>query len=226
MADKRSRTRANELSNDRSTPVEDAEVPETSSSSESLSLEGAALDQLNLSASLLGFTPQDIDAFLQRRFPAVESLPINIPVDVPVVQHFRDPSLSKSPENSTFDLKTLTKNMFTTSSKNNKERFETSDNILIHNELYTMVMTTRVVPVITPSNPYGQSADIITVIDNVVTIIKADNVHLWCDLMNRLNQSLIAAFDRTLLHHSKGFLTKDGILSYNDLRDFYFAQKN
>jgi hypothetical protein len=125
-------------------------------------------------------------------------------------------------KNSSFDLKTLAKDKFHVSSHNNKERFETLDNVLIHNGLYTMVMKTRCVPTVTTLNPYGQSADIISVVDNVVTIIKADNVRLWCDDMNQLMQILLAAFDRTLHHHSKGFLAKDGIQAYNNLRDFYY----
>ena len=120
----------------------------------------------------------------------------------------------------------IQKNMFSVSSKNNKERFEMLDNILRHNGLYTMLMKTKCIPVITPSNPYGQSSDIITAVDNVVTIIKADNVHLWSDDMTRLNQILGYAFDRDLHHHSKGFLSHDGILVYNDLRDYYYKQNN
>jgi hypothetical protein len=138
----------------------------------------------------------------------------------------RNPSLPKPLENSSFYIKTLAKDKFHVSSKNNKERFETLDNVLIHNGLYTMVMKTRCVPTVTALNPYGQSADIISVVDNVVTIIKADNVHLWCDDMTRLMQILLVAFDRTLHHHSKGFLNKDGIQAYNDLRDFYYKQNN
>jgi hypothetical protein len=65
---------------------------------------------------------------------------------------------------------------FHVSSKNNKERFETLDNVLIHNGLYTMVMKTRCVPTVTALNPYGQSADIISVVDNVVSFDDGDNI--------------------------------------------------
>jgi hypothetical protein len=229
MAETRSQSRANERSNELLDPIEDGEVPDSPPPTHTQSLQGIAIDQFNSSASILGFSPQDIEDFLQRRLPAVETPPINpsiIVQDTPVPLRVRDPSLPKPLENSSFDLKTLAKDKFHVSSNNNKERFETLDNVLIHNGLYTMVMKTRRVPTVTALNPYGQSADIISVVDNVVTIIKADNVHLWCDDMNRLMQILLAAFDRTLHHHSKGFLAKDGILAYNDLRDFYYKQNN
>ena len=101
MAETRSQSRAKELNPDRLTPIEDGEVPETASSNQSRSLEAVALDQLNTSASLLGYTPQDIEAFLQRRLPAVELPPTNIPIDMSspiVVPRVRDPSLSKPPD--------------------------------------------------------------------------------------------------------------------------------
>jgi hypothetical protein len=158
---------ANEQSNKRLNPIEDGEVPELPLPNHPQSLEGIAIDQLNTSASILGYSPQDIENFLQRRLPAVETPSIDIPIpvqDVPVALRVRDPSLPKPLENSSFDLKTLAKDKFHVSSHNNKERFETLDNILIHNGLYTMVMKTRCVPTVTSLNPYGQSADIISVV--------------------------------------------------------------
>jgi hypothetical protein len=80
MAETRSQSRANEQSNERLNPIEDGEVPEISVPNQSQSLGATAIDQLNTSASLLGFTPQDIEAFLQRRLPAVELPPNNIPI--------------------------------------------------------------------------------------------------------------------------------------------------
>ena len=102
-----------------------------------------ALAQLNSSAALLGFTAADIQAFLQMRLP-VEEMQEPAPIaNAPLVindyvppQRVRDPSLSKTIENSAVDLKGL--NKFSSSSKRNKERFERLDKVLIHNELYTM----------------------------------------------------------------------------------------
>ena len=90
----------------------------------------------------------------------------------------------------------------------------------MHNRLYTVVMKSS------DESRSSLHQTLITVIDNVVTIIKADNIHLWCDDMIRLNQILIAAFDRNLHHHSKGLLSHDGILAYNDPRDYYYKQNN
>jgi hypothetical protein len=123
MAETRSQSRANEQNSERLSTIEDGEVPEVSSPIQSQSLEGIALDQINTSASILGFSPQDIEDFLQRRLPAVEIPSFNAPIivqDVPVALRVRDPSLPKPLENTSFDL---ANDKYHTSSHNNKERF-------------------------------------------------------------------------------------------------------
>ena len=230
----RARVAANEASSSSSEPIEDGEVPEIEQRDQPMNPGNPAVDSLISSAAQLGFSTGDIQAFLQRRLPAADAAG-SPAMDVDVsnlqaqsqFQGVRDPSLSKPIENSTFDLKGLVKDKFTSSTKGNKERFEKLDSVLIHNGLYTMAKKTRLIPVLTALNPYGQSKDIITVTDNVAHIVKADNIVLWCDDMNRLNQVLQAAFDKSLHHHSKGFLHPfNGVLAYTDLRNYYHGQNN
>ena len=184
-----------------------------------------ALKLSNSSASTLGFTAEDISAFLVHRSAEVQHPTESKP---PTVYHpaVLDPSLSKTTENSTFDLQTLAKDKFSTSSKKNKERFDRLDRILDNNGLFTMVRRTRLCPTFTDANPTGQTKEVVTVDGDLVTIPKADNFTLWAHDMRRLNHILDQAFDIDLRHHATGFDTKYGIQVYNDLREYYFGQNN
>ena len=129
-------------------------------------------------------------------------------------------------ENSTYDLRSLAKDKFTSSSKKNKERFDHLDRILDNNGLYTMARKTRVCPNYSEANPTGQTKEVVTFNGDLVTIIKADNFTLWAHDMRRLNHILDQAFDIDLRHHTNGFNTKNGIQVYTDLREYYFGQNN
>ena len=164
MDGRRARRAANEANQDAVLPVEDGEVPQNDQEAQPPNLMAVALAQLNSSAALLGFSPDDIQAFLQMRLPVEEMQEQDPIANAPLVindyvppQRVRDPSLSKTIENSAFDLKGLIKDKFSSSSKQNKERFERLDKVLIHNGLYTMAKKTRLIPTITATNPYGQS---------------------------------------------------------------------
>ena len=61
---------------------------------------------------------------------------------------------------------------------------------------------------------------------DVVTIIKADNFTLWSHDMTRLLHFLDQALDIEIRHHTNGFMIKNGIKMYNDLREYYFGQNN
>jgi hypothetical protein len=56
MAETRSQSRANEQNNESLNPIEDGEVPDLPNPNQPQSLEGITLDQLNTSASILGFS--------------------------------------------------------------------------------------------------------------------------------------------------------------------------
>ena len=105
-----------------------------------------ALKQLNSSASTLGFTAEDISAFLLHRSADLQHPTESKPSTLyhPAVL---DPSLSKTTENSTFDLRSLAKDEFSTSSKKNKELFDRLDRILYNDGLYTMDRRTRLCPI-------------------------------------------------------------------------------
>ena len=128
-----------------------------------------ALKLLNSSASTLGFTAEDISAFLQHR-----STDLQHPTESKqsTLHHpaVLDPSLSKTTESSTFDLRSLAKDKFSTSSKKNKERFDRLDRILDNNGLFTMARRTRLCPTFTEDNPTGQTKEVITVDGDLVTI--------------------------------------------------------
>ena len=228
MAETRAMRALQEANNEHLLPMEDGEVPEIQQPMEILDPIASDLELLNSSAARLGFSQADIQRFLQMRLPAEE---IHVDPPTPIIippQRMYDPAASKPIENSAFDLKTLKASHFTTSTKASdvKERFKVLDSILLQNGLLSMAKKTRVVPLITPTNPTGQSNDIITSADNIITIIKADNVHLWAHDMNRLHQVIHTTFDKSLHHISSGFETGDSILAYNDIHKFYFSQNN
>ena len=131
-------------------PLEEGEVLLTPTIAEALKL-------INSGASTLGFTAEDIQAFLCQRSIELqhptESKPLTLhhPADL-------DPSLSKMTENSVFDLRSLAKDKFATSSKKNKERFDRLDRILDNNGLFTMARRTRMCPTFTEDNPTGQTS--------------------------------------------------------------------
>lgn len=217
----------NEANNEPIQPIEDGEVPEIPEPVHIQDPMAEALQLLNSSAAQLGFSHADIQRFLQMRLPVDETSAAPANIVVPIVRTY-DPIAAKPVENSSFDLKTLKMNHFTTSTKASdvKERFKVLDSILLQNGLLSMANKTRAVPIITPDNPTGQSTDIITSADNIITIIKADNVHLWAHDMNRLHQIVHTAFDKSLHHISNGFETGDSILAYTDVHKFYFSQNN
>ena len=132
-----------------------------------------ALKQLNSSASILGFTADDISAFLLFR-SADQQHPTESKPSTPYHPAVLDPSLSKTTENSTFDLRSLAKDKFTSSSKKNKERFDRLDRILDNNGLYTMARRTRLCLIYSEANPTGQTKEVVTFNGDLVTIIKAD----------------------------------------------------
>ena len=136
-----------------------------------------ALKLLNSSASTLGFTAEDISAFLLHRSAEVQQ---PIESKPPTVYHpaVLYPSLSKTTENSTFDLRKIAKDKFLTSSKKNKERFYRLARILDNNGLFTMARRTRLCPTFTDANPTGQTKEVVTVDGDLVTISKADNFTL------------------------------------------------
>ena len=103
-------------------------------------------------ASTLGFTAEDIQAFLRQRSAEVQQPTESKP---PTIYHpaVLDPSLSKTTENSTFDLRTLAKDRFATSTKKNKERFDRLDRILDNNGLFTMARRTRICPTFVRNGP-------------------------------------------------------------------------
>ena len=137
-----------------------------------------ALNLINSGASTLGFTAEDIQAFLRQRSAEVQQPTESKP---PTIYHpaVLDPSLSKTTENSTFDLRTLAKDRFSTSTKKNKERFDRLDRILDNNGLFTMARRTRMCPTFTGANPTGQTKETITVDGDLITITEADNFTLW-----------------------------------------------
>ena len=159
-------------------PLEEGEVLLTPTIHQSEETIAEALKLINSGASTLGFTAEDIQAFLRQR--SIE--PQHPTESKPLTLHHSavlDPSLSKMTEYSTFDLRSLAKDKFTTSSKKNKERFDRLDRILDNNELFTMARRTRMCPTFTEANPTGQTKEIITVDGDLVTIKKADNFILW-----------------------------------------------
>ena len=163
-----------------------------------------ALKQLNSSASTLGFTAEDISAFLLH-CSADQQHPHESKPSIPYHPAVLDPSLSKTTENSTYDLRSLAKDKFSPSSKKNKERFDRLDRILDNNGLFTMARRTRLCPTYTEDNPTGQTKEVVTFNGDLVTIIKADNFTLWAHDMRRLNHILDQAFDIDLRHHTNGY---------------------
>ena len=143
-------------------PLEEGEVSLTPTIYQTEETIAEALKQLISSASTLGFTAADIQAFLLHRSVEVQQPTESKP---PTVYHpaVLDPSLSKTTENSTFDLRTLAKDKFSTSSKKNKERFDRLDRILDNNGLFTMARRTRLCPTFTDDNPTGQTKEVLTV---------------------------------------------------------------
>ena len=91
-----------------------------------------ALKQLNMSASTLGFTAEDISAFLLHRSADQQHPPESKP-STPYHPAVLDPSQSKTTENNTYNLRLLAKDKFSSSSKKNKERFDRLDRILDKN---------------------------------------------------------------------------------------------
>ena len=113
-------------------PLEEGEVSLTPTIHQTEETIAEALKLLNSGASTLGFTAADIQAFLLQRFAEVQqpTEPKPSPIYHPAAL---DPSLSKTSENSIFDLRTLAKDRFSTSTKKNKERFDRLDRILDNN---------------------------------------------------------------------------------------------
>ena len=183
------------------------------------------LKQLDSSALTLGFTADDILAFLLYR-SADQQRPSESKPSTPYHPAALDPSLSKTTENSTYDLRSLAKDKFTSFAKKNKQRFDRLDRILDNNGLYTMARRTRLCPIYSEANPTGQKKEVVTFNGDLVTIIKADNFTLWAHDIRRLNHILDQAFDIDLRHHTNGFNTKNGIQVYTDLREYYFGQNN
>ena len=217
---------ASNLDNLRSSELlEEGEVLPTPAIQQSEETLSEALKLLNSGATTLGFTAEDISAFLLHRSADLQHQTESKPSTLyhPAVL---DPSLSKTTENSTFDLRSLAKDKFSTSTKKNKERFDRLDRILENNGLFTMARRTRPCPTFTDDNPTGQTKEVVTVDGDLVTIIKADNFTLWAHDMRRLNHILDQAFDIDLRHHTNGFNTKNGIQVYTDLREYYFGQNN
>ena len=225
MIETRHQSASNEENQRSPEPLEEGEVSPTPTIQQSEETLSEALKLLNSSASTLGFTAEDIKAFLLHRSAKAQHQTESKPPNVfhPAVL---DPSLSKMTENSVFDLRSLAKDRFSTSTKKNKERFDRLDKILDNNGLFTMARRTRPCPTFTDANPTGQTKEVITVDGDLVTITKADNFTLWAHDMRRLNHILDQAFDIDLRHHTNGFNTKNGIQVYNDLREYYFGQNN
>ena len=225
MVETRHQSASNEENLRSSEPLKEGEVSLTPTIHQAEGTIAEALKLINSGASTLGFTAADIQAFLRHRFVEVQQ-PTELkpsPIYHPAVL---DPSLSKTTENSTFDLRTLAKDNVSTTSKKNKERFDRLDRILDNNDLFTMARRTRPCPTFTDDNPTGQTKEVITVDGDLVTITKADNFKLWAHDMRRLNHILDQAFDIDLRHHTNGFNTKNDIQVYTDLREYYFGQNN
>ena len=98
---------ASNLDNLRSSELlEEGEVLPTPAIQQSEETLSEALKLLNSSASTLGFTAEDIKAFIRQRSDEIQQPAEHKPSTIlhPAVL---DPSLSKTTENSTFDLRTL-----------------------------------------------------------------------------------------------------------------------
>ena len=141
MVETRHQSASNEENLRSSELLEEGEVSPTPTLHQSEETISEALKLINSGASTIGFTAEDIQAFLRQRsiepHHPTESKPLTL--HHPAVL---DPSLSKMTENSTFDLRSLAKDNFTTSSKKNKERFDRLDRILDNNVLFTMARRT------------------------------------------------------------------------------------
>ena len=205
--------------------LEDGEVPLIAAPQQIAGPSASAIEQLNSSASQLGFTADDIAAFLKMRLPA-ERPSLEVMTSSPTPPPVLDPSLAKMTENNVYDLRLLHKDRFTSSSQNNKDRFDRLDRVLENNGLYSMARRTRLCPIYSEDNPTGQTKEKITFNGDIVTIIKADNFTLWAHDMRRLLHILDQSFDMEVRHHTNGFIAKNGIQAYNDLREFYFSQTN
>ena len=175
-------------------------------------------------AERFGISPEDVQVILQMHLPAVKDTPISSQSVV------RVPSLSKTNEilqTNTFDLKSLIKDRFTSSSKDNKERYHRLDRVLLNNGLYSMAMKTRQCPILTLSNPTGQTAEQISVVNEVVTITPADNVYVWANDLRRLTHCMETICDKTVFHLCKpGFDDHNGVLIYTTLREYYFGKND
>ena len=110
-------------------PLEEGEVLLTPTIHQSEETIAEALKLVNSGASTLGFTSEDIQAFLRQH-----SVELQHPTESKPLTSYHpavlDPSLSKTTENSVFDLRSLAKDRFLTSTKKNKERFDRLDRIL------------------------------------------------------------------------------------------------
>lgn len=225
MVETRNQSASNEDNQRSSELLEEGEVLLTPQLQQNDGPIAEAINQLNSSATTLGFTAEDISAFLLQRLAdqdrTTETKPLTL--SYPAVL---DPSLAKMTGNNIYDLRSISKDKFTASSKKNRERFDRLDRILDNNGLYTMARKTRVCPIYSEDNPTGQTKEVVTFNGDIVTIIKADNFTLWAHDMRRLNHILDQAFDIDLRHHTNGFNTKNGIQVYTDLREYYFGQNN
>ena len=96
-------------------PLEEGEVSPTLTIHQSEETMDEALKMLNSSASTLGFTAEKIKAFLQQR-SADQQKPTEYKPSTLYHAAVLDPSLSKMTENSTYDLRPLAKDKFTSSS--------------------------------------------------------------------------------------------------------------
>ena len=90
-----------------------------------------------------------------------------------------------------------------------------------------MAMKTRQCPILTLSNPTGQTAEQISVVNEVVTIIPADNVYVWANDLRRLTHCMETICDKTVFHLCKpGFDDHNGVLIYTTLREYYFGKND
>ena len=155
MVETRHQSASNEENLRSPEPLEEGEVLLAPTIHQSEETMAEALKLVNSGATTLGFTAEDIKAFLRQRSAEVQQSSEQKP---PTIFHpaVLNPSLSKTTENSTFDLRTLAKDRFSTSTKKNKERFDRLDRILDNNGLFTMARRTRLCPTYSEANPSGR----------------------------------------------------------------------
>ena len=123
-----------------------------------------------------------------------------------------------------WDLSTLSKDKFTLSSTLNKPHFEQLDRILRSNDLYNMATNVRVRPRHTATNESGRLPRVYH--EDGISFTEANDVEKYAHDLNRLTMCMHAAVDKALHHQSQGFIDKDPIMMYTDLRKYFYGRDN